>query len=189
MEKFKIGLAMCGSYCTYDKAFAAIEKLAEKYDITPIMSDTAIETDTRFGNVSDHVARLEKITGKKVVSTIKDVEPLAPNGAFDLLVIVPCTGRTMAALNLGYADSAATMAAKGVLRNSKPVVIAFSTNDALASSAPHIAGLLNRKNIYFVPFGQDDYEKKPFSMASDFTLIDKTIESALKGQQLQPILA
>ena len=95
----------------------------------------------------------------------------------------------MAALNLGYADSAATMAAKGVLRNSKPVVIAFSTNDALAASAPHIAGLLNRKNIYFVPFGQDDYEKKPFSMASDFTLIDKTIESALKGQQLQPILA
>lgn len=188
MEKLKIGFALCGSYCTYEKVFTEIEKLAEKYEIVPIMSETASRTDSRFGEAKSFAERLEKITGRKPVMSIVEAEPLGPAEPMDALVIAPCTGNTMAKLAHGITDSAVTMAAKAHLRNGKPVVIAFSTNDGLSGSAPNIAALLNRKNYYFVPFRQDDAAKKPRSLASDFTKIEDTLVAALEGEQLQPMI-
>ena len=188
MEKHKIGVALCGSYCTYEKVFREIEKLAEKYDIVPIMSETASRTDSRFGESKVFAERLEKLTGRKPVTSIVGAEPLGPAEPLDALVIAPCTGNTLAKLAAGITDSAVTMAAKAHLRNGKPVVIAFSTNDGLSGSAPNIAALLNRKHYYFVPFRQDDPAKKPRSLAADFTKIEDTLTAALEGRQLQPIL-
>ena len=188
MEKHKIGVALCGSYCTYEKVFREIEKLAEKYDIVPIMSETAFRTDSRFGESKAFAAHLEEITGRKPVTSIVEAEPLGPAEPLDALVIAPCTGNTLAKLAAGITDSAVTMAAKAHLRNGKPVVIAFSTNDGLSGSAPNIAALLNRKHYYFVPFRQDDPAKKPRSLAADFTKIEDTLLAALDGKQLQPII-
>ena len=188
MNKKRIGLALCGSYCTYEKLFGVLGTLCERYDIVPIMSETAASTDSRFGTAASFKKRLFDITGRAPVCTIADAEPLGPSTPMDALVIAPCTGNTMAKLNHGITDTAVTMAAKAHLRNSKPLIIAFSTNDALSGSAPNIAGLLNRKNVYIVPFRQDDPVKKPFSAASDFSLIGATVESALAGKQLQPLL-
>lgn len=187
-EKKRIGFAMCGSYCTYQMAFSAAEKLAEKYELIPIMSDTAAETDSRFGAASENIRRLSAICGRNVVTTIAEAEPLGPKLPMDALVIAPCTGNTLAKLAAGITDSAVLMAAKAHLRNGRPVVIAFSTNDGLSGSAPNIAALLNRKNIYFVPFRQDDPAKKPRSVQSDFELIGETLRAALNGWQIQPIL-
>lgn len=189
MSKAKLGLALCGSYCTYEKLFRQLEALSEKYELVPIMSETAASTDSRFGKSEDFAARLELICGRKPVSTIADAEPLGPAESLDALVIAPCTGNTLARLANGITDSAVTMAAKAHLRNSKPVIIAFSTNDALSGSAKNIGELLNRKNYYFVPFAQDDPMKKPFSAASDFSLIAETVEYALAGIQLQPLFS
>lgn len=188
MLKPRIGIALCGSYCTYEKLFAQLALLADKYELVPVMSEAAASTDTRFGACSDFAARLEKLCGAEPVCTVAGAEPLGPAKPMEALVIAPCTGNTMAKINHGITDGAVTMAAKAHLRNSKPLVIAFSTNDALSGSAPNIAGLLNRKNVYFVPFRQDDPVKKPFSMASDFSLIGKTLDAALAGRQLQPLL-
>ena len=152
------------------------------------MSETAAATDSRFGRAQDHIRRLEEITGREVIRTIAQAERVGPGKLFDVLVIAPCTGNTMAKLAAGITDSAVTMAAKAHLRNGRPVVVAFSTNDALSGSAPAIAALLNRKNYYFVPFGQDDPLKKPRSMASDFSLIEPAVDAALEGRQLQPLL-
>ena len=188
-EKKRIGLAMCGSYCTYAEVFYHAEKLAEKYDIVPIMSDTAAETDSRFGTASEHIRRLMALSGRKVISSIPEAEPLGPAMPLDALIIAPCTGNTLAKLAHGITDSAVTMAAKAHLRNGRPLIIAFSTNDGLSGSAENIGKLLNRKNVYFVPFRQDDPEKKPRSLQSVFPLMEDAIEAALKGEQLQPILA
>ena len=187
--KKRIGLAMCGSYCTYAEVFYHAEKLAEKYDIVPIMSDTAAETDSRFGTASEHMRRLIALSGKRVITTIAEAEPLGPALPLDALIIAPCTGNTLAKLAHGITDSSVTMAAKAHLRNGRPLIIAFSTNDGLSGSAENIGKLLNRKNIYFVPFRQDDAEKKPRSLQAVFPLMEDTIEAALRGEQLQPILA
>ena len=187
-DKKRIGLAMCGSYCTYAEVFYHAEKMAEKYNIVPIMSDTAAETDSRFGTASEHLRRLMALSGRKVITTIPDAEPLGPAMPLDALIIAPCTGNTLAKLAQGITDSSVTMAAKAHLRNGRPLIIAFSTNDGLSGSAENIGKLLNRKNIYFVPFRQDDAEKKPRSLQSDFSLMEATIEAAMKGEQLQPIL-
>ncbi len=189
MNKPRVGIALCGSFCTYDKLFSQLISLADKYELVPVMSESAAVTDTRFGAAGDFVSRLTALCGAEPVHSIAEAEPLGPAEPMEALIIAPCTGNTMAKINHGITDTAVTMAAKAHLRNSKPLVIAFSTNDALSGSAPNIAGLLNRKNVYFVPFGQDDPVKKPFSMASDFSLIGKTLESALTGKQLQPLLA
>ena len=189
MEKKKIGLAMCGSYCTYAEVFFHAEEMSGKYDIVPIMSDTAAETDSRFGTASEHVRRLMSLGGRKVITTIAEAEPLGPAMPLDALIIAPCTGNTLAKLAHGITDSSVTMAAKAHLRNGRPLIIAFSTNDGLSGSAENIGKLLNRKNIYFVPFRQDDAEKKPRSLQSDFSLMEKTVEAAMRGEQLQPILA
>ena len=188
MEKLRLGLALCGSYCTYEKLFAALPALAQEYELVPIMSDTAAETDTRFGTAAQHIRRLMEVTGKHVITTVAEAEPLGPKLPLDALLIAPCTGNTLAKLANGVTDSSVTMAAKAHLRNGRPLVIAFSTNDGLSGSAENIGRLLNRKNVYFVPFGQDDPAKKPRSLQADFRLLAETVEAALRGEQLQPIL-
>ena len=188
MEKKRLGLALCGSYCTYEKLFAALPALLARYEIVPIMSDTAAETDSRFGRAADHIRRLMELTGRKVVTTVAEAEPLGPAEPMDALLIAPCTGNTLAKLAHGVTDSSVLMAAKAHLRNGRPLVIAFSTNDALSGSAENIGRLLNRKNVYFVPFGQDDPAKKPRSAQADFSLLSEAVEAALRGEQLQPIL-
>ena len=188
MEKKRWGVALCGSYCTYEKLFAALPALAERFELLPIMSDTAAETDTRFGTAADVIRRLMELTGRTVITTIAEAEPLGPKEQLDALLIAPCPGNTLSKLAHGITDSAVTMAAKAHLRNGRPVVIAFSTNDGLSGSAENIGRLLNRKHYYFVPFGQDDPEKKPRSLQADFSLLGEAVEAALSGRQLQPLL-
>lgn len=184
-----IGFAFCGSYCTFDKAISALEKTREIYEtVTPIMSENAYSTDTRFGTAKSFIGRIEAICGNKIISSIKDAEPFGPQALLDVLVIAPCTGNTVAKLAGGVTDTSVTMAAKAHLRNCRPVLIAVSTNDGLSGNAANIGKLLNRKNIYFVPYYQDDPVKKPSSVTADFTLIPDAIEAALNGVQLQPVL-
>lgn len=187
-NKKRLGLALCGSYCTYEKLFQAAETLAETYDLIPIMSENAAETDTRFGTATQHIKRLMLLSGHKVVTTIAEAEPLGPAQPMDALLIAPCTGNTLAKLSHGITDTAVTMAAKAHLRNGRPVIIALSTNDGLSGSAENIARLLNRKHFYFVPFRQDDPVKKPRSLQADFSLLEETVRAAMQGRQLQPIL-
>ena len=187
-NKKRLGLALCGSYCTYEKLFKAAEKLAETYDLIPIMSENAAETDTRFGTATEHIKRLMLLSGKRVVTTIAEAEPLGPASPMDALLIAPCTGNTLAKLAHGITDTSVTMAAKAHLRNGRPLIIALSTNDGLSGSAENIARLLNRKHVFFVPFRQDDPMKKPRSLQADFSLLDETVQAALQGRQLQPIL-
>ena len=187
-NKKRLGLALCGSYCTYEKLFQAAEKLADTYDLIPIMSENAAETDTRFGTATEHIKRLMLLSGHKVVTIIAEAEPLGPAQPMDALLIAPCTGNTLAKLSHGITDTAVTMAAKAHLRNGRPVIIALSTNDGLSGSAENIARLLNRKHFYFVPFRQDDPAKKPRSLQADFSLLEETVRAALQGRQLQPIL-
>lgn len=186
--KKRLGLALCGSYCTYEMLFEAAEKLAGEYELVPIMSETAARTDSRFGAAAEHVKRLARLCGREVITTIAEAEPLGPKLPLDALLIAPCTGNTLAKLAHGITDSAVTMAAKAHLRNGKPLIIAFSTNDGLSGSAENIGRLLNRKNVYFVPFRQDDPAKKPRSLQSDFGLLSETVDAALRGWQIQPML-
>ena len=189
MRKERVGFAVCGSFCTHKAVLDALRQLTEVYEtVIPIVSETAAFTDTRFGT-SDHLLEmLEDLTGNEVLCDIPSVEPIGPRKLLDVLVIAPATGNTIAKLAAGITDTAVTMAAKAHLRNGRPLVIAFSTNDGLSGSAENIAKLLNRKNVYFVPFGQDDPEKKPSSLQADFSKLRETVEAALQGRQLQPLL-
>ena len=180
---------MCGSFCTLKRAVEEIKVLKEKdFDIYPIMSPITYSTDTRFGKASDFISEVEEICGKKIISTVKEAEPIGPKGLLDVLVISPCTGNTLGKIANGITDSSVSMAAKAHLRNGRPLVLTIATNDALSASAKNIGSLMNTKNVYFVPFGQDDAFKKPTSLISDFSLIYDTVISALDGKQLQPIL-
>ena len=152
------------------------------------MSETAAHTDSRFGTAAEHRRRLEALAGRSAVTSIAEAEPLGPKEPMDALLIAPCTGNTLAKLAHGVTDSSVTMAAKAHLRNGRPLVIAFSTNDGLSGSAENIARLLNRKNVYFVPFRQDDPIKKPCSLQADFSLLSDAVAAALDGKQLQPLL-
>ena len=188
-EKVRAGFALTGSFCTFERAFTAIDKLiSQGYDITPIMSKNASTIDTRFGKAADHIARLEAMCGRKVIRTIEEAEPLGPKKLLDILVVAPCTANTAAKLALGITDTPVTMAVKSHLRNARPVVIAISTNDALAGNAKNIGHLQNFKNYYFVPYKQDAPEKKPNSAVADFGRLSETIEQALAGRQIQPVL-
>ena len=187
-EPLKIGLALTGSYCTYEKALAAAAQLAEKYDVTAILSEHAAGTDSRFGAAEQHRARLEQITGKPVISSIVDAEPIGPSKAFDVLAVAPCTGNTLAKLAAGISDTAVTMAVKSHLRGGKSVVIAFGSNDGLSGSAKNLGELLNRKHYYFVPLYQDAPQGKPRSLACDYARLEETILAAWEGRQVQPIL-
>ena len=188
MEKTKLGLALCGSFCTFDKILPVAERLAPKYDLTIIMSENAANIDTRFGEAEAFKQRLREISGKNIMETIPEVEPAGPKKLFDVMAVAPCTGNTIAKLTCGIADSAVTMACKAHLRNGRPVVIAVSTNDALGANAKNIGELINRKNYYFVPFRQDNPQGKPASMIANLSLLDKTIEEALEGRQIQPLI-
>ena len=183
-----VGFALCGSFCTYDRIFPVMERLAKSYDIIPIFSQSAYTTDSRFGTADDHIAKAEAICGKPPLRTLADVEPIGPKKLLDALVIAPCTGNTLAKLAHSIADGPVTMAAKSHLRNGRPVVVAISTNDALGGAAENIGKLLARKHYFFVPFGQDDAFGKPTSVVADFSKIPQTLEQALEGKQLQPLL-
>ena len=189
MSKLRVGLALTGSYCTFEKTMIAAEELCRDYDILPIMSENACSTDTRFGRAADFIERLEKMSGKRVLREITQVEPIGPKDMLDVLLIAPCTGNTLGKLSSGITDTCVTMAAKSQLRVNKPVLLAVSTNDALSGSAVSIGNLLQRKNVYFVPFYQDDPEKKPASLVSDYSKLRESIELAYQGHQIQPILA
>ena len=189
MEQLRVGFAFCGSFCTMMKALDALEETAKRYsDIIPIVSGTVADTDTRFGAAHDFMREMERICGRRVIATVKAAEPIGPKKLLDVLVICPCTGNTMAKLANGVTDTSVTMAAKAHLRGGGPVVIAPATNDGLMGSAANIGALLARKNIYFVPFGQDDCRGKPASLVADFSLVPDAVAAAVRGEQLQPVL-
>ena len=183
-----IGFALCGSFCTYSRVFPVMEQLAKTYDIVPIFSQSAYTTDSRFGTAEEHIVKAEAICGRPALHTLSDVEPIGPKKLLDALIIAPCTGNTLAKLAHSIADGPVTMAAKSHLRNGRPVIVAISTNDALAGAAENIGKLLARRHYYFVPFGQDDAFGKPTSIVADFSKIPQTVELALEGKQIQPLL-
>lgn len=189
MNPIKLGFCICGSFCTFKENIELMQRLVEAgFDIIPILSFNSATMDTRFGKASDHIANIESICNKTVIATIEHAEPIGPKRMTDVILVSPCTGNTLAKLANGITDSPVTMAVKSHLRNGLPVVIAVSTNDALSGSANNIATLLNRRQYYFVPFGQDNFAAKPTSLVSHFELVPQTIELALEGKQLQPIL-
>ena len=189
MRKERVGFALCGSFCTHAQVLRELERLCGEYEtVLPIVSPVCTYTDTRFGTAEDFLAAVERLTGHSVIQTVRDAEPIGPKGLLDVLVIAPCTGNTLGKLAAGITDTSVTMAAKAHLRNGRPLLLALSTNDGLAASAASIGALLPRKYIYFVPFGQDDFEKKPTSLVADFSQVAAAAAAALEGEQLQPIL-
>lgn len=189
LNGLKVGFCVCGSFCTFKKAFASAKKLTELgCDVTPFMSFNSASIDSRFGTAKENIQALEDICKKKVITTIEGAEPVGPKKLVDVMCVCPCTSNTLAKLANGVNDTPVTMAVKSHLRNSLPVVIAVSTNDALGSSAKNIGLLLNYKNFYFVPYAQDDYAKKPFSMVAHFELLPNTISYALDKRQFQPMI-
>ncbi|MGI6279312.1 MAG: dipicolinate synthase subunit B [Acutalibacteraceae bacterium] len=189
MENITIGYAFCGSFCTIDKSLAVLRELAkQKIKIKPIMSQIVYTTDTRFGKAETLIKIVEEICGEKIIHDIASAEPIGPKNLLDIIVVAPATGNTLAKIALGITDTPVTMAVKAHLRNNKPVVLAPATNDALGASAKNFGILHNTKNIYFVPYRQDDPQTKNNSLVCDFSLIPQTIEEALKGRQLQPVI-
>lgn len=183
-----IGFALCGSFCTYAEVFPVMEALTRQYTVIPIFSFASAGTDSRFGNAADFLAKAGSLTGKDPIVTLSQAEPIGPKKLLDALIIAPCTGNTLAKLAHGIADTPVTMAAKSHLRNGRPVILAISSNDALAAGAENIGRLLPRSHYYFVPFRQDAPWGKPASIVADFTKIPETLHLALDGKQLQPIL-
>ena len=189
LENKRIGIAMTGSFCTFAKAVREIENLtAEGAKVQTIFSNAAQTIDSRFGKADDFIREVTEITGQEPMLTIEQAEVIGPTGCFDLLLMLPCTGNTMAKLVNGITDTPALMAAKAHLRNGKPLLISMATNDALGMNFKNIGYLLNSKNVYFVPFGQDDPVKKPNSMTADTGLIIPAMLEALKERQYQPVL-
>lgn len=184
-----IGFAMAGSHCTHDEVLPQMKRLIELgARIIPIISHTVATVDSRFGTAEDWKRKIKEITGETPLMSIPEVEPLGPKGLLDCLVIAPCTGNTLARLANAITDGPILMAAKAQMRNHRPVVLAISTNDALGLNAANLARLLAAKDIYFVPFGQDNPEKKPKSMVARMELIPETCLAAIEGKQLQPLL-
>ena len=185
----RVGVALTGSFCTYEKVFEELQKLTDEgVFVQTIFSDAAGTIDSRFGKAEDFIKKAEEITGNKPMMTISEAEPIGPGSLLDILVLFPCTGNTIAKLANGITDTPALMAAKAHLRNNKPLLISISTNDALGMNMKNIGLLLNAKNIYFIPFGQDNPEKKPNSMIAHTELLIPSLEAALEGRQYQPII-
>ena len=181
--------AMCGSFCTFEAALPQVARLcARGWEVLPVLSASAAALDTRFGTAAGLKARLEELTGHLPLETLQQVEPLGPKRMAQAMIIAPCTGTTLGLLAQGLSSTPVTLAAKSMLRGGRPVILAPSTNDGLSGSAVSLAQLLQRKNYYFVPFGQDDSYKKPHSLKSDLSLLPDTLDCALNGVQLQPIL-
>lgn len=189
MKSITVGFALTGSFCTFERAIKQIEYLISKgISVIPIMSFNASYIDTRFGKARDFTKRIEEITGNKVIRTLEAAEPIGPKNLIDILIILPCSGNTLAKLSQGIYDTPVTLAAKSHLRNQKPVLIGVSSNDSLSSSAKNIGALLNYKHYYFIPMTQDAPDKKPFSIVCDF---EKTYDSfvlALEEKQIEPII-
>lgn len=184
-----IGFAITGSFCTISEAIIELERIAFLgAEVYPILSSTVATTNTRFGRADELRRRVELITGKDCIDTITEAEPIGPKKMLDLIVVAPCTGNTLSKIANGITDTPVTMAVKAHLRNLRPVVLAIATNDGLGANGKNIGMLMNTKNIYFVPFGQDDPEKKSNSLIARFGLIVPTIEQALEGRQIQPVL-
>ena len=189
MKDYTVGFAMCGSFCTHAQAMTALERVKARFArVVPIVSECTAATDTRFGAAHDLMREMERICDCRVIATIRDAEPIGPKKLLDLLIIAPCTGNTLGKLAAGVTDTCVTMAAKAHLRNDRPILLAPSTNDGLAGSAGNLGALMGRKNLYLVPFRQDDPEKKPASIVADFSLVAEAAECALEGRQLQPVL-
>ncbi len=185
----RVGFAMCGSFCTFSKAFEAAQTLSSLgCELTPIMSFNAASISSRFGDAAAHISQIEEICGRKAILSIADAEPIGPKKLLDALVVCPCTGNTMAKLACGITDTPVTMAVKSHIRNGRPVLLALATNDALAASAKNIGFLQNCRHYYFVPYAQDDSENKPNSMIARFELLPEALCSALEGRQLQPVV-
>ena len=189
MAHIRLGFALCGSFCTYGQVLPALARAVERYgDVTPILSEKSAGTDSRFGRAADFIREIEQICGRPVLATIPQVEPIGPKKLLDALAIAPCTGSTLARLAHGFSDTAVSMAAKSMWRNGRPVVLAVSTNDGLAGSAKNIGLLMEKKHVYFVPYRQDAPAEKPTSLVADFGRIGDTVDAALEGRQLQPVL-
>lgn len=189
MQNIKLGYAFCGSFCTINKSLEVLKELAKlDIDITPIMSEITYSTSTRFANADEFNKAVEDLCGKKIIHTVVAAEPIGPKNLLDVIVVVPCTGNTISKIALGITDTSVTMAVKAHLRNNKPVILGIATNDALGATAKNIGLLHNTKNIYFVPYGQDDPVGKNNSLICDFNKIPQTIESALKEKQIQPVI-
>ena len=188
LKSKNIGFGFTGSFCTFSIAKEILKELAKENNVTAIMSFNSYNLDTKFGKATDHINEIESITGNKIIYTIEDAEPIGPKKLFDILVICPCSGNTIAKLSNDIIDTPVTMAVKSHLRNSRPVVIAISTNNGLSGAAENIGRLLNRKNYYFVPFRQDNPITKPRSIVFDKTYVIKTIEEAIEYKQIRPII-
>ena len=189
MSKLRIGFVLTGSFCTFAKVMPVIQALIERGDtVTPILSDNAGTLDTRFGTAAHWLEELTALTGVSPIDSIVSAEPIGPKALFDILIVAPCTGNTLARLAHGLTDTPATMAVKSHLRGERPVVLAVSTNDGLSGSAANLGTLLNRRHYYFVPLRQDAPYNKPRSLVADMTLIPAAIDAAMNGRQLQPIL-
>ena len=189
LKGIKLGFALTGSFCTFSKTIPKIKELIKKEaEIIPIMSFNAYNFDTKFGKAQDFIKEIEDITGKKIIHSIVDAEPIGPKKMTDILIIAPCSGNTISKLANDIIDTPVTMAAKSHLRNNNPIIIAPSTNNALSGNAENIGRLLNRENYYFVPFRQDNPITKPRSMVFDPEYIIKTIEKVIEGEQIQPII-
>ena len=182
-----IGFALCGSFCTVRHALAQMEALSGRYEIQGIVSEAVYTTDTRFAPAAEVVGRIRSITGREVIHSIVEAEPLGPRSPLDALIICPCTGNTLAKMANGITDTAVTMAAKAHLRSDRPLVIALASNDALSANLRNIATLLSRKQVYFVPMVQDDPEKKPHSLVADFSLLMPTLHEAFRGKQFRKL--
>ncbi|MBP5155287.1 MAG: dipicolinate synthase subunit B [Clostridia bacterium] len=184
----KLAYAFCGSFCTHKRALEALRGLAPGNDVTPVLSETVQSTDTRFGRAYELAEAARLITGARPMTAIKEAEEIITRGGFDAVIISPCTGNTLAKLAAGITDGVVTMCAKAQLRSLRPVLIALATNDGLGANLKNVAALLERKNVFFVPFGQDDAAAKPNSLVCDFGLLPGALEAALKGRQIQPLL-
>lgn len=183
-----IGFALTGSFCTIGRSLSTLKLLSEKrYEVLPIMSEAAYDTDTRFGASTEIRKKVCDICKKDIIHSIVDAEPIGPSIKLDALIICPCTGNTLAKIANGITDTPVCMAAKAHLRNDRPLIIALASNDALSANLKNIAILLSRKNIYFTPMIQDDPIAKPHSLVADFDLLFPTLESALNGKQYRKI--
>lgn len=184
-----VGFGITGSFCTFDKIKKHINILKDEgANITPVFSFNTQNMDTRFAKASEFVAQVEEITGNKGIYTIQQAEQVGPGKLFDIMIIAPCTGNTLAKLTNGITDTPVLMAAKAHIRNERPLVIGISTNDGLGMNFQNLGRLMNVKHLYFVPFGQDDCIRKPNSLVAYFDRINDTLENALNGKQIQPII-
>lgn len=183
-----VGYAMCGSFCTLGRAIDEMERLVTLgVEIQPIMSECAYSTSTRFGSAEDIRQRVREVTGREIIHTVKDAEPLGPKRPLDALIIAPCTGNTLAKISLGITDTAVAMAAKAHLRQDRPLLIALASNDALSQNLSSLARLTTRRSVYLVPMLQDDTVGKPYSLVADTGLIVGAYEKMLLGEQIRPI--